>query len=148
MKVRLKKTGCAYVTFGREFLVPSTIYEAVESHIPGEKDIYSIRYGLGALDWFTLTKQQLIEQYDVVDQIPRRKSGETPDEIAEWFGYHCSDPIAGMADEIYTLASALHDLRNSLAGKIGSAQAIVELSRAHQQKIETLSKAFNMGEGE
>ena len=90
--------------------------------------------------------------FDIASEIPRRKSGETPDEIATWFGYHKSDPVAAMAEEIHMLSNALHDLKNHINGRFGSAQAIVDLSREnhkknieHQKNLEALSKAFNMG---
>lgn len=83
------------------------------------------------------------EYFEVVKAKPVRRSGETADEIAVWFGDNVPDAIAGMSQEIHMLRNALHDCKSELTGKLGCALAIVDLSAKHQKQIDALMVAFN-----
>ncbi len=72
-----------------------------------------------------------------------RSSNEKPDDISAWFCQNRADPLAAACKEIRELRNDLHDLKNEINGKIGSAIAIVDLGRVYQDQIETLMEAFN-----
>ena len=84
-------------------------------------------------------------EFDVIEEAPKlyRSSNETPDDISAWFCQNRADPLAAACKEIRELRNDLHDLKNEINGKIGSAIAIVDLGRVYQDQIETLMEAFN-----
>jgi len=86
--------------------------------------------------------------FDILEDDPKplkRSHNETPDDISTWLCQNFADPLAESCKEIHMLRGMLHDVKSELAGKLGSALAIVELSREHQKRIETLMKAFEEG---